>query len=488
MTIKGLPRGCDENAIFPVLDTIAMYIGTVAKLQMIDSSSAAVDMETDEGAKMLAMYGNLEIDGKSCALVANFKAEQAHQEPRRSTDWVCVKCNTMNFARRQECFQCQASRLGNSIAVEDTGQHDDMRHSHGAHSAAAAAKEETTLLVRDIPELSSEQSVRTAFNPFGQLYEVRHLPERRLAFVEFDNISCVQQAMRQADERGIRVDGQYVTCTIARGRDNPPSDGDKSGAHAAIEQAMAMAQARNSSKGRKGRDGDQDADTHQAEESKFKLDPQSGYFYNSETEQYYDQESGVYYTYKNGAAFYFDPTSSDYVACAAVGSTLPPGSDSHGGFIPGGLPSLVPDAYKKSAPLGVPKAKKKKATASTVATAMTKSKKSQQDLAQCNAAGQADDEPPQQGAPVLPAKANLADFKFEVTNFNVKKETAPIVAPLSPSTLAAALPVSAICYLCNRKFPSQEKLQKHANLSQLHKDNLAKAAAKERGRRAAAPK
>ena len=28
---------------------------------MIDSSSAAVDMETDEGAKMLAMYGNLEV-------------------------------------------------------------------------------------------------------------------------------------------------------------------------------------------------------------------------------------------------------------------------------------------------------------------------------------------------------------------------------------------------------------------------------------------
>lgn len=29
-----------------------------------------------------------------------------------------------------------------------------------------------TLLVRDIPELASEQSVRNAFNPFGQLYEV----------------------------------------------------------------------------------------------------------------------------------------------------------------------------------------------------------------------------------------------------------------------------------------------------------------------------
>jgi len=243
VTLKGLPRGCDANAIYPVLDTIAMYIGTVAKLEMVDSSSATIDMETEEGAKMLAMYGNLEIDGKPCPLEANFKTENVKQEARRSTDWVCVQCNTMNFARRQECFQCQASRLGNSIAVEDTVPHYDMGdRGGGSNQAARAPKEDTTLLVRDIPELASEQSVRNAFNPFGQLTEVRHLPERRLAFVEFESTSSLQQAMRQADERGIRVDGKYVTVTVARGRDNPPSGGDKSGAHAAIEQAMAMAQ------------------------------------------------------------------------------------------------------------------------------------------------------------------------------------------------------------------------------------------------------
>jgi len=332
VTLKGLPRGCDANAIYPVLDTIAMYIGTVAKLEMVDSSSATIDMETEEGAKMLAMYGNLEIDGKPCTLEANFKTENVKQEARRSTDWVCVQCNTMNFARRQECFQCQASRLGNSIAVEDTVPHYDMGdRGGGSNQAARAPKEDTTLLVRDIPELASEQSVRNAFNPFGQLTEVRHLPERRLAFVEFESTSSLQQAMRQADERGIRVDGKYVTVTVARGRDNPPSGGDKSGAHAAIEQAMAMAQARSAAKGRRGREGgeerrgEDDAAVAQPQ-AQFKLDLQSGYYHNAETDQYYDQASGVYYTYKDGKTFYFDPTSQDYVACAAIGSTLPPGS------------------------------------------------------------------------------------------------------------------------------------------------------------------
>ena len=47
----------------------------------------------------------------------------------------------------------------------------------------------------------------------------------------------------QAKDHGIRIDGAYVNVTVARGRDDPPSGGDKSGAHAAIEQAMAMAQA-----------------------------------------------------------------------------------------------------------------------------------------------------------------------------------------------------------------------------------------------------
>ena len=30
--LQDLPRGCDDNAIFMVLDSIAMYIGTVAKV------------------------------------------------------------------------------------------------------------------------------------------------------------------------------------------------------------------------------------------------------------------------------------------------------------------------------------------------------------------------------------------------------------------------------------------------------------------------
>ena len=94
---------------------------------MLDGSTAQVDMETEEGARMLAMYGKLDIDGVSCPLDPCFYLENQsskvghiscqnsigltlcvvkhNKEPRRNSDWICTACNTMNFARRHECFQ-----------------------------------------------------------------------------------------------------------------------------------------------------------------------------------------------------------------------------------------------------------------------------------------------------------------------------------------------------------------------------------------------
>jgi len=95
-----------------------------------------------------------------------------------------------------------------------------------------------------------------------------------------------------------------------------------------------------------------------------------------------------------------------------------------------------------------------------------------------------------EGAPVTIVKpavqASLANFNFEVTNFIQKKQPTP---PSSPNLAGlVGMPVSSICYLCNRKFPSQDMLKRHAELSNLHKENLAKAATKERERRAAVAK
>lgn len=457
--LRGLPRGSAEKAIYAVLDSIVAYIGTVSGVE-IDGPTAAIDMATDDGARMLAMYGNLQVDGRTCALEPCFKPERPveQQGNRRHSDWVCTACNTMNFARRQECFQCQAPKSGNSVAVEDTAPWIDPR----AHQK----EQHTTLLVRDIPEHANEVHIRNAFNPFGQLHEVRFVPERCLAFVEFENSSHLQQAMRQAQDRGIRVDGTYVNVTVAKDRGGAGAD---RGAHSAVEQAMAMAQARaGHGAPNQGVDGQQPMGMP---ESNFKLDTATGFYFNSETQQYYDEKGGVYYTHKDGKCYYFDPSKADYVECAAIGSTLPPGSDVSGSG------ALVPeDATKDSNVVVVPKAKKKKA-----ATAL--GKKPMEPIKWSGGAAAAG-EAATQGAAPKPAANSLANFKFEVTNFIKKKDPTPPSSPTLGSLAGVA--VSAICYLCNRKFPTQDVLKKHNEFSKLHLGNLAKAAAKERERRAAA--
>eukprot|EP00656_Telonema_subtile_P046003 TRINITY_DN5229_c0_g1_i5.p3 TRINITY_DN5229_c0_g1~~TRINITY_DN5229_c0_g1_i5.p3 ORF type:complete len:235 (+),score=76.83 TRINITY_DN5229_c0_g1_i5:1237-1941(+) len=228
--------------------------------------------------------------------------------------------------------------------------------------------------------------------------------------------------------------------------------------------ALAMAQARN---GRPGDDQNPGQRPIGLPESNFKLDGDTGFYFNPETQQYYDEKGGVYYTHKEGKCYYFDPSKNDYVQCAAIGSTLPPGSDVSGSG------ALVPEDGSSNV-VSVPKAKKKKASGILGKKVV---------MGSGAAAAAAGEQPAAAGAP-KPAAAVMADFKFEVTNFVKKKEATP---PPSPKLGAlAGVAVSAICYLCNRKFPSQEVLKKHTELSKLHMENLAKAASKERDRRAAA--
>ena len=54
----------------------------LSQLQMVDSSSATVDMETDEGAKMLAMYGNLEVSAAPHFAVADAPHSVSEVVPR----------------------------------------------------------------------------------------------------------------------------------------------------------------------------------------------------------------------------------------------------------------------------------------------------------------------------------------------------------------------------------------------------------------------
>jgi len=246
------------------------------------------------------------------------------------------------------------------------------------------------------------------------------------------------------------------------------------------------------SKGR--RDGDLAALYGQPPAEGFELDPKTGHFFNKETQQYYESATSLYYTFKDGQCYYFDNNTQQYAPCIGIGNPSAPRTD--------------PEA------LGVPKAKKK-----SKAAALGTKKKAAKDMASWAQAAENADAPVQQGEPLpgnapAPGAANMASFKFEITNFNpeppkkkkeAKKPAAAAPAapsdalPPPPSAAATAIaqaaarsapapaasspkPTQFICYLCNRKFNSQEMLTKHENMSDLHKKNLALATMKEKKR------
>jgi len=135
----------------------------------------------------------------------------------------------------------------------------------------------------------------------------------------------------------------------------------------------------------------------------------------------------------------------------------------------------------------VPKAKKKAKGGGT-------SQKAAQNMATWNAAA-ADVDAAKVGNPINAAgfpQASMADFEIKNTSFETKKAPEPKMSPPRPAQPAPAPPSAGakpaaaktafICYLCNRKFNSQEMLSKHERLSDLHKKNLELAAAKEKNR------
>lgn len=390
----------------------------------------------------------------------------------------------MNFSRRMECFQCNASREGNAQPVDESGP----------RGPAAGLNNDNVVIVRDLSEYVEEDTLRRTFQSYGGLKEVRMVRDKYtqlgkgFAFIEFDRHQEALHVVEESTHRGVYVENSRVKCALARGKDAPTKGGNQGLASAAIEAAMALNASRMGGKApsSSGRRRDEErADPKsvygQPPAEGFELDPATGYFYNPETQQYYESATSLYYTFKDGQCYYFDNTTANYAACIGIGNPSAPRVEQDA--------LAVPKAKKKGKGLGVSK------------------KKAQKDIDSWTQAQDNADVAVQKGQPLsrdsgvgAGKAANMNNFKFEITNFNPEPpkmtvaptpvpQPKPIVKteflPPPPSVASSsALPkqTSFICYLCNRKFNSQEMLTKHENLSDLHKKNLALATMKEKKR------
>jgi len=151
-------------------------------------------------------------------------------------DWICMKCVAMNFSRRMECFQCNASREGNAQPVDESGP----------RGPAAGLNNDNVVIVRDLSEYVEEDTLRRTFQSYGGLKEVRMVRDKYtqlgkgFAFIEFDRHQEALHVVEESNHRGVYVENSRVKCALARGKDAPPKGGNQAVASAAIEAAMAL--------------------------------------------------------------------------------------------------------------------------------------------------------------------------------------------------------------------------------------------------------
>jgi len=330
--VKGLPMLSGIDGIRETMKSVEMYVGEPKDIQMlrIDRNAtdtrpgAWIEMPTAETARMLLSYGTLVVDGVTVDLSAPVRP-LTKEDLRR--DWICMKCGAMNFSRRMECFQCNASREGNAQPVDESGP----------RGPAAGLNNDNVVIVRDLSEYVEEDTLRRTFQSYGGLKEVRMVRDKYtqlgkgFAFIEFDRHQEALHVVEESNHRGVYVENSRVKCALARGKDAPPKGGNQAVASAAIEAAMALNSSRMgggkaSSSGRRRDEEREDPQSvyGQPPAEGFELDPATGYFYNQETQQYYESATSLYYTFKDGQCYYFDNTTQNYAACIGIGNPSAP--------------------------------------------------------------------------------------------------------------------------------------------------------------------
>jgi len=363
-------------------------------------------------------------------------------------DWLCGHCGAHNFARRAMCFQCALPKDDNATVLQDSYYNPENKD----------GEPNPVLAVLGLGPDSTPQSLRTFFNAFGEIMDIRLMKDKSamgsrggFAFVEFASTEHASMAINRT--RGMLIDGRPVKISFSRDQGkaaNPWKDRTKWERPANLSES-------------------------------FKLDPNTGRYYDKESGFYYDPASCLYHHSSTGVYYRWDATNSRYLQVDERGVAIQADTKSDDGKGKGGSQesqSQKVDQKKK-------KEKKKKSFGSiafTIKKAPTKPKpaakvqlKPSKDVAELAAAA---------AKAAAAASAALAALKPRTKISPVGTGGAPPWASLSASPATDPIPedlrgqkmhlqlAKKICTLCKRKFQTLEKLFQHVRISALHRKNL----------------
>ncbi|CAA0822450.1 suppressor of abi3-5 [Striga hermonthica] len=308
----------------------------------VDAAQAMMDRFGHEGLlvddrKLFFEYSKPTGGGDSGSLGINTSSRSGHSSHRSimiPSDWMCIICGCVNFARRTSCFQC------NEPKTEDAPSADMVSSNPIPIGKRGEAGPTHVLVVRGLDENADEEMLRYEFSKHAPIKDLRLVRDkfthvsRGFAFVHFYSVGDATKALESTNGTTLEKNGQilrvaYAKSIIGPGPAASSAPQSSSLAAAAIEaatfaqqyDAVGWAPKEYNPEDNTSGSGQQQAGQvegqgdHSAPQSGFVWDEASGYYYDAASGFYYDGNTGLYYDGNNGLWYSFDQQTQQYIPC-----------------------------------------------------------------------------------------------------------------------------------------------------------------------------
>ncbi|KAF9591605.1 hypothetical protein IFM89_004834 [Coptis chinensis] len=285
-----------------------------------------------DGRKLSFEYSSKPTGGSSAPPFGQENAVKSSHGNTRSggppSDWMCIICGCVNFARRTSCFQCNEPRSNDAPSADVTSYDHVPLGKKGLDAGPTHV-----LVVRGLDENADEEMLRYEFSKHAPIKDLRLVRDkfthvsRGFAFVHFHSVEDATKALEATNGTTLEKNGQILRVAYAKSIHGPGSgaSGASSSLAAAAIEAAAFSQQYDAvgwAPKEYNPDEKQSAGGHAAQkngsapQSGFVWDEASGYYYDAASGFYYDGNTGLYYDGNNGTWYTYDHQTQQYVPCA----------------------------------------------------------------------------------------------------------------------------------------------------------------------------
>jgi len=205
-----------------------------------------------------------------------------------ATDWLCERCNAVNFARRSRCYQCQDPKPARPRVVGDR-EGTALLTAASVHAVREGmydcAEPCPSLVLYGLSQYSGEAEVAQSMRQYAPVRRIELVRDkagqtRGVAFVHFQGLEPAQHCLRAIEARGGACDVDGAACRAAFTRGLPRAAGEAG----VIEEGGAK------------RGTPTWPPPFQGESGSWSFDAASGNFYEPASGFYFDPKQKVYYS------------------------------------------------------------------------------------------------------------------------------------------------------------------------------------------------